>query len=58
MKLQVIIVLAIITLSSWGLVMAQDESHKTSNEGTPGAQPASDTKLRPFCLILAAMFCK
>ena len=33
MKLQVIIVLAIITLSSWGVMMLEDENHKTSNEG-------------------------
>jgi len=33
MKLQVIMIITIITLSSWGLVMAQGKIHKTSNEG-------------------------
>ena len=33
MKFKAIMIIAIITLSSWGLVMAQDESHKASDEG-------------------------
>lgn len=33
MKLKVTMIIAIITLSNWGSVMAQDENHKNSKEG-------------------------